>query len=123
MRNFVQRLFILPLVRTRTDPTFSPYQRTCLQNLVYLAANEVKNCPQYVEQYFGTYDILLKLPSNPPLPRLLLELGALNDLLQLALESDRIFRHNRTQTFSKLFKVVATLTKHCDISMFARQPG
>ena len=124
MRLFVQRLFIFPLCHQNDDQvTFSPYQRTCVQNLLQLATTDVKNSPQYVEQYFGTFDILLKLPSYPPLSRLLLELGALNDLLHLALESERIFRHTRAQSFSKLFRVVATLTKHCDLSMHTSQQG
>ena len=87
----------------------------CIENLICLANQELKNNPRYVEQYFGTFEILTKLPSNQPLAKLLIELGALQSLLDLALDSGRLFRHIRAKNLSKLFKVVASLARHCDI--------
>ena len=119
IRSFVQRLFIFTICSNsnvpRDNEDLLDYQRQCIENLLSLATNELKNNPQYVEQYFGTFEILLKLPSPHPLAKLLIDLGALHTLLDLALESGRLFRHIRPKNLSKLFKVVATLIRHCDL--------
>ena len=116
VRDLIQRAFIFPLCQSVNGlENYSSYQITCVQNLLGLLSDVKNGNVPYVEQYFGIFDILLRMKSHPPIWKLFLDKGALPEMLSIALDHERIF--NRNINLTKLFQIVSKLCRFCDITV------